>query len=170
MPSFKKQMVVWSGCALLPSELPLCDILACHDHHHLLLSQLSILDRVCPSFWADCREQRQELVVARWTESWISWWIVFLGKSRPCPTVTDKVEPTKWQDRTAGRALEDARLTEQGADFPQGLTFPCQGAMAATTVLHVLEQSQGFWNETATDEQCRLHSWSLFFASQSTLQ
>lgn len=41
------------------SELLLCDILACH-HQHLLFSQRSIFVRICPSFWAYCREQQQQ--------------------------------------------------------------------------------------------------------------
>lgn len=54
--------------------------------------------------------------------------------------VTGKVEPTKWQDGTAGRAVEDARSRSREQVFP-GLTFPCRGAMAATAVLRVWEQS-----------------------------
>lgn len=44
------------------SELPLCDILACH-HQHLLFIWRSILARICPSFWAYCREQQRHRLV-----------------------------------------------------------------------------------------------------------
>lgn len=44
------------------SELPLCDILACH-HQRLLFSRGSIWARVCPSFGAYCGEWQQHRLV-----------------------------------------------------------------------------------------------------------